>query len=236
MNMGDSVINRAINHFIPFRPKLLKFLLENGANPNSSPGTWFMRVGPPLLELSKIKTTDDVLKAVPLLVHHGAEANILREVIPYRKCSVDFLRALITLGADVNAKHQFDDSTPLHAAALYGDSEVAHLLLANGVDVHHLKSEGFSAADTAFQAGHIDTARIIVKREFIDAQRTLDASNELFFWLRQQRMHDELRQKKGKFPALDLEFQLPEPHKYFDNSIPVAEALVAKRFPEPSLL
>ena len=230
--MGDSVIGRAMHSFIPFRPKLLRFLLDNGANPNPRPGTWLMSPRPPLRALCERPTTDEILEAVPLLVHHGADPNQLRAAILYQECNVDFLRALIVAGANVNDMISIDEGTPLHTAARCGDHQAVSLLLEYGADVHLGTWRGLSAADTAFEAGYIDVAKVLRKHEFIYRRPACGQQNQMELLNKRLELEDALCQDNGLLTALDLEPRFRKPRDFLDPSMPLSDAIVARRFPE----
>lgn len=66
-------------------------------------------------------------------------------------------RALLAQGADPNRQQQ-GGFTPLHAAAVAGNTELARLLLAHGADRTIRNEAGQSAADLAAEKGHHDLA------------------------------------------------------------------------------
>uniref|UniRef100_A0A0G4G5T5 Uncharacterized protein n=1 Tax=Chromera velia CCMP2878 TaxID=1169474 RepID=A0A0G4G5T5_9ALVE len=51
------------------------------------------------------------------------------------KLSNEYVQTLVQMGADVNKRRQRDQSTPLMAAAKYGDAETLRILLAAGADL-----------------------------------------------------------------------------------------------------
>jgi uncharacterized protein len=63
------------------------------------------------------------------------------------------VRRLIECGADVNARQE-SGATPLHAAAMNGDSELAQLLVDRGADPGAIHDSGKTAADFASEHGH----------------------------------------------------------------------------------
>lgn len=70
------------------------------------------------------------------------------------------VRRLVECGADVNARQQ-SGATPLHAAAMNGNVEVAQLLLAHGADATTAHDDGRTAADFAAERGHDELARLL---------------------------------------------------------------------------
>lgn len=63
--------------------------------------------------------------------------------------NIDMVNYLIEHGRDVNQTNRKSGFTPLMAAACYGRSEIAKILIENGVDQKAKDAKGFSAVDFA---------------------------------------------------------------------------------------
>lgn len=74
-----------------------------------------------------------------------------------------FLKDLIDLGADVN-KPGSNGDTPLIWAAQKGDVVAATMLLDAEAEINYRKTDGRSALDCAFEAGHKDVVHVLVGR------------------------------------------------------------------------
>lgn len=63
--------------------------------------------------------------------------------------NIDMVNYLIEHGRDVNQTNRRSGFTPLMAAACYGRTEIAKILIENGVDQNARDSKGFTALDFA---------------------------------------------------------------------------------------
>ncbi|XP_017768768.1 PREDICTED: ankyrin repeat and MYND domain-containing protein 2 [Nicrophorus vespilloides] len=70
------------------------------------------------------------------------------------RCNADFVRLLIQRGADVNKCEHEHEYSALHFAALSGNIELVHVLLANGVKVNATNSINRTAAQMAAFVGY----------------------------------------------------------------------------------
>ena len=69
---------------------------------------------------------------------------------------------LVLKGADINAKEQSDDWTPLHAAALgKGNIEVVKFLVSQGADVNAETKDGYTPLDAAKSSKHKAMAKYL---------------------------------------------------------------------------
>ena len=75
------------------------------------------------------------------------------------------IRILLAAGADANAGGRagvYQGALPLHAAAQYGNTAAAAVLLAGGADVARLRDvDGLSAAQVARGNGHEEVAELL---------------------------------------------------------------------------
>jgi len=65
-------------------------------------------------------------------------------------------------GADVNAKDDWDGSTPLHAAADEGHTDVVRLLISKGAEINAQNDEGATALHKALFWGHKSVVELLV--------------------------------------------------------------------------
>ena len=90
-----------------------------------------------------------------LLIESGADAfdfdeegvSILDMAITYD--NIEMVKYLISQDVDVSKTNRRSGFTPLMAAACYGRTEIAKVLLDNGVDQSAVDSKGFTAVDFA---------------------------------------------------------------------------------------
>jgi Ankyrin repeats (3 copies) len=79
-------------------------------------------------------------------------------------CSLEFIRALIDNGAQIDPDTLAGPLTPLQAAALTGRQEVVVLLLDHGADINHVHPGNQTAAELAQDAGYHEIAHLINER------------------------------------------------------------------------
>ena len=107
-----------------------------------------------LTELHKCGDNNDTEKAVELVLHHGLDVNS-----PARgnrtpllwaslRCSSEFVKTLIDLGAETNARTE-DKCTPLILATYWNNYMAAHLLTKIGADTDAEQMEGKAALHIA---------------------------------------------------------------------------------------
>ena len=65
------------------------------------------------------------------------------------------------LANDVNPNIGRDMQTPLHIAAILGQSEMVYRLLLYDADVSLLDKDGFTARDRALQFGYLDIVQLL---------------------------------------------------------------------------
>jgi cytochrome c len=108
-----------------------KLLIERGADVNAG-----SKIGGPPLMAAAAK---DKLELITLLLAHGADPNsTVRGPTPLHVAvkhgCLDCVKALVSAGADVNARTaDAVAQTPIHLARFYDYSEISEYLMANGV-------------------------------------------------------------------------------------------------------
>lgn len=75
---------------------------------------------------------------------------------------VDVMQALLSAGADPNAKSRLDGSTAMHVAALFGPMPPVDCLLANGADVNARDALGQTPLHLAAVMGRADACRSLL--------------------------------------------------------------------------
>jgi hypothetical protein len=73
--------------------------------------------------------------------------------------NIEAAKQAIANGADVNAKDDDTEGTPLHDAALFGDKEIVELLIAEGADVNAKDCASGTPLDAAQKKGIADLLR-----------------------------------------------------------------------------
>jgi len=67
---------------------------------------------------------------------------------------------LIGKGADVNSQDH-NGFTPLHRAAVYGNTEVSTVFLESGANIGIADRNGYTALKIAVRGGHTETAELL---------------------------------------------------------------------------
>ena len=75
------------------------------------------------------------------------------------------VRELLQAGAETNWPRNDTSATPLFAASLQGDGEVAGLLIAAGADVNRASQGGFNPLSIAAQQGHTEVVRRLLEAD-----------------------------------------------------------------------
>lgn len=123
---GSTLLHRAANWQ---KNAILKYLLENGANPNIKSGEHNL----PAFQGAALMNN---IEAVKLLIEHGADVKQIdtdgNTAIHY-SANPDYLKLMIEHGADVNSKNN-NNSTPLHWANTNINLEGIKVLLDNKAD------------------------------------------------------------------------------------------------------
>ena len=73
-------------------------------------------------------------------------------------------KTLISDGADVNAKNDWHEQTPLHNAAYYGHLKIAELLIKKGAKVNAKDSDGWTPLHKAAYKGHLEVAKLLIEK------------------------------------------------------------------------
>lgn len=145
---------------------LVKYLLENGADPNAN-----LRGGiQSALEVAASSSGLDIINA---LIKSGATVKGRSALwVAAREGREDILHALLDAGAEVNAApdnedvydnmRQMDDwGTALHAAAGSGRSNIVSLLLERGAPKHVRNAKGLVPEQVAGSRGHLECAELL---------------------------------------------------------------------------
>ena len=78
---------------------------------------------------------------------------------------IEAVKQHIAAGSDLSAMDgEFGGTTALHIAALYGDKELAELLIANGADVNAKNRVGLTPLHRAAENGHKEIAEQLIAK------------------------------------------------------------------------
>ncbi len=105
------------------------------------------------IEAGNIARCEELLKLNPALVNDGS---LLHTAVKYKQTVI--VKRLVALGADVNAKEK-GGFTPLHNAAISGDSSIASLLIAAGAEVNARTKNGRTPLHTT---GRREVAQVLI--------------------------------------------------------------------------
>lgn len=163
--------------------RLLKLLLEKGANPNA----WVSRGREPMLAAA---ARSGYGEAVKTLVEAGARVNdhgasgttplIAAAQSRDRPGANEIAKLLLARGADTNAPDHYRQ-TPLIAAARNGNAGLVNALLAAGADPRLLDENDYGPLEYAAQAGDLDTVKRLLAadlpvRRVVNGCGTTDAA------------------------------------------------------------
>jgi len=124
---GRSPLHYAVNGV---NVKMVEFLLSKGANAR---GIYVNRI------VSGSTSLDEREKILELLFAHGARADADALHVLFANSTTirpSFIRILVSNGADVNARNNVENSSPLFFAVRSQNVEAIRILLANGADIH----------------------------------------------------------------------------------------------------
>ena len=121
-----------------------------------------------LTELHFCQDNNDVEKAVEIVLNEGVDINIpgksnrtpLLWASP--SASVEFIKTLIDLGADVNAQRTDDKVAPLHLAAGWNNYVAVDILLKHGADVGHLNTSKTAGLHACAGKGSLSVSRLLI--------------------------------------------------------------------------
>jgi ankyrin repeat protein len=80
-----------------------------------------------------------------------------------REGSLDDTRKAIKAGADVNARLTRYQQTPLHLAAIFGQTAIAGLLIKKGANVNATDVTPWTQLQEAMEKGHPDVVKLLTK-------------------------------------------------------------------------
>lgn len=147
------------------QPKIVNFLLENGANPNDPQDE-----EPPLLHAA-LHGLDEIAE---LLIRHGADihATGYRGKRPAIQMAAScghpsVVELLISHGANVDAVDR-DGSTPMIDAAANGHLEVVRVLLENGARENAFNQHGETAIKLAKKNDHYKIVALLRKHGAVE--------------------------------------------------------------------
>lgn len=152
----------------------LKFLLQEGANPNVSrayPTDTGPVVETPLRHAVGLSNREEI---VTLLISSGAQVDDCSMI---RACSHDnasVVSRLIQAGGNVNATNNYGD-TALHLAAALGGNTIVDLLILKGARVSATDEEGFTPLHFAVRYSYPGVDRVRVVSRLLEAGADVNA-------------------------------------------------------------
>lgn len=140
--------------------KVVKLLLENGANPNRR---YFMGYEINLLPLKNIECLD-------LLLNYGANPNSVNRsgftplMTAAKENEIQAVRLLIKKGADVNQQRpeRFEQKTALHIALEAGNLSIARTLLLQHACISRCPNYKYNALHTAVLTDRVDLVELVL--------------------------------------------------------------------------
>jgi ankyrin repeat protein len=142
-------------------PKILKTLLQNGADPNAKD---FCLFTPLHMTTTGWEGSVDIART---LIRHGADLNArdINHDTPLHNGAywgnVRICKLVLEYGADVNVRNQVGE-TPLHYAAAYGGPDTCYLLLQWEADVNACDNESNTPLRFAIQSRDIEAVIVLL--------------------------------------------------------------------------
>ena len=121
-----------------------------------------------LTELHLCAKYDDAEKAVELVLNDGVDINIPaksnRTPLLWVNMSSSgmLIKALIDLGADVNAQRTDNKGTPLMLASCWNNYMATHLLLEHGADANIQASNGYAPLHESVRRGLFEVSQLLI--------------------------------------------------------------------------
>ena len=150
-------------------PAMTKLLLENGANVHASDYEGEIPLHTAVYH-SFSNVEEEGIKVIEMLIEHGTEVNRIKQ-FPQKFTPLDFAKSSNGKIADLLRKHGGMTAqelrygiTPLHAAAVKGNKEIAEQLIANGADVNAKDPRGTTPLLYAAASGHKEIAELLIAK------------------------------------------------------------------------
>jgi len=137
------------------RVKIVKFLLEKGADPNIG------KYSSPL----KVAASNGREEIVELLIKHKAKVTGDALISASSKGNVNIIRSLVEHGADVNYKDEtFGYFPPLMEAAACGHFDAVKYLVEHGAKINEQPKYGVSSLASAASGGYADIVKYLIEK------------------------------------------------------------------------
>jgi hypothetical protein len=117
----------------------------------------------PLMSLSKVTRNCIHLQPIMMNVKLGRRGMTQLHYCADKGLTTSVKRLLSIRNINVNVKDDWNESTPLHFAALIGHVEIARLLLQNGAEVNAKNIVGSTPLHWAAIQGHVDILHLLVE-------------------------------------------------------------------------
>uniref|UniRef100_A0A1B6CTH6 SAM domain-containing protein n=1 Tax=Clastoptera arizonana TaxID=38151 RepID=A0A1B6CTH6_9HEMI len=161
-------------------PKLLEYLMSEGANPKMSFGQYT-----PLMALCCSPTAyeDDLLKCFELLkdkieINSKNEFGLTALMFAAKENRLKLVDKLINNQCDINLQ-DLDGNSALFHAILKNRKEVVEQLLAAGAKLDLLDTEGRTAYDLACNCGYVDLAKLVRTKDDEELEEDFDLTEPI---------------------------------------------------------
>ena len=136
----------------------IELLIDNGGNINAKNNT-----GETPLDYTQVISIDVWKEEVISLIrkHGGKHGTISSAAIGG---DIEAVKEFLAAGADVNAKTDRDELTPLHIVSGHGHKEIAELLIVEGADVNAKSENGVTPLHWAALHGHKEVAELLIAK------------------------------------------------------------------------